>query len=906
MKSIHLLYTTLLVLLFSHILFAQGKVYFVLGSDTGIWDGMDVSEYACTYSLSLFTDPARNATRVMDPAFRLPLTDSYGTPVKLTWWMMAGNIFRHATNVNVPHPNTMTLYLMKKYQGEYVRQWGDELTLHYHTFVWSDYDGDGKYYWNQALSFSESSDDFDVTLAEMLLEEETFPVSFRSGWHAMDNGWQQRLDTLLPYCLHNDWPAKHTDLTEPLDNTYDWSRAPSTFIPFHPSPTDYQVPGSCRGWNVRSMYMSGADSVFMDGVFAQAAAGVSQVVCLWAHLPETDFLDNVRKVNTSAHAMASRFPAVKFRYCTAVEAMQQWRGTTDTVRPYITFEEINQGDMARWKVTSDEPIFQPSPFVAAKDRYGEYHVLSCSPTGDRSWETTVALVKSDLAKVGVAATDTAGNLSTAIIRYLPDDIIVDNSDPAYAELSGSWATSQNASWGTTSRVTTLGASDSAKVEWSASIAVSCLYNVYAQIPAVQNSAQTIEFRVMEGTQAVSTSVFTAGVPGNRWVYLGTPLLTAGASHSVVMVARSGSQAGTQASADVVKFSALVRDRWLVAPDILDAGELIVQEESTKRYTFRNEGILPVELSSATSTGNSITLTNQLPVTIPAMGEVQLDFTVVPPVVGALNDTLVLVSDDPHHALVRIPVKGTVLEYFALVDDRDSLFYSETGAWYFSVAEAYGPTSRYAYPAPGVSATYRTALKKSGVYQIQEIVPTTINASVRARYVLSVNGARVDSAFIDQNAGSGAWVTVMEHAVPAGGDTRVEITDAMSPVISGMVLRADAIRFQWINDGSSDVTAGHGNLPEEYTLAQNYPNPFNPATTIAYSIPASRASGVGGMETKLVVYDILGREVAVLVNERKAPGNYSASFNAAGLSTGVYFYRLTAGSFVRSKTMLLVK
>jgi hypothetical protein len=65
-------------------------------------------------------------------------------------------------------------------------------------------------------------------------------------------------------------------------------------------------------------------------------------------------------------------------------------------------------------------------------------------------------------------------------------------------------------------------------------------------------------------------------------------------------------------------------------------------------------------------------------------------------------------------------------------------------------------------------------------------------------------------------------------------------------------------------------------------------------------------GLGTSKTSLIVYDLLGREVAVLVNERKAPGSYEANFDAAGLASGVYLYRLTAGSFVQSKTMILLK
>ncbi len=895
MKSIALGIT---LLLSSHLLLSQGKVYLVLGSDTAIWEGMDVARYNCTYALSLYTDPARNAALVMDPAFRLPLQDSYGTPVKLTWWMMAGNIFRHATNTNVPNPNTMTLHLMKKYQGASIATLGDELSLHYHTFVWTDYNGDGIYYWNQALTFPETSDDFDVTLAEMLLEENTFPVSFRSGWHWMDNAWQQRLDTLLQYSMHNDWPAQRTDLTEPLDNTYDWSRAPSTFVPFHPSPTDYQVPGPGRGWNVRSEYMSSADSTFMWGIFARAAAGTDQVVCLWAHLPETDFLDNVRKVNTSAHKVAPLYPGVQFRYCTAVEAMQRWRGTADSVRPHLTFEEISEGSSVRWAIASSEPIFQATPFVTAKNKYGEYLVLPCYATGSQTWETSIALTRVDLAKVGVAATDTSGNLTIEIRRYLPDDIFIDDADPEYTEHSGLWTTSSNASWGTTSRTSTLAASDSAKAVWAATLTQAATYNIFAQIPALSNPAQQVEFRLMQDNQVVGTKSFLSGVPTNKWVYLGTHFTPSQTSLSVQMVAKGTNQPGRQVAADVIKYSALVRDKWLVIEDEFAVGEVIVQQENIRNFPVRNEGILPVVLSSANSIRGVVTVRTPLPVTIPAMGNVPLQFNIESPVVGVLYDTVVIVSDDPRHALVRTPVRGNVVNYFAIVDDRDSLAYSETGAWNFSVASAYGPTSRYAYPASGVSAAFTPNLTRSGVYQISEIVPTTVNASVRARYVLRLNGARVDSALIDQNAGSGAWVQVMERFVPAGTDVRLELTDAMSPPVPGAVLRADAIRFQWVRDSTTNVH-DENDIPIEFSISQNYPNPFNPSTRFRISI-ADLAS------VSLRVYNVLGQEVAVVLDEKRKPGIYEIQFDASGLASGIYLYRLSTGTFTQTRKMILAR
>jgi hypothetical protein len=90
-----------------------------------------------------------------------------------------------------------------------------------------------------------------------------------------------------------------------------------------------------------------------------------------------------------------------------------------------------------------------------------------------------------------------------------------------------------------------------------------------------------------------------------------------------------------------------------------------------------------------------------------------------------------------------------------------------------------------------------------------------------------------------------------------------------------------------------------NLPTEFTLDQNYPNPFNPVTTMQYSIP-QRSNVI------LKVYDVLGNEVATLVNEEKPAGSYEVEFSAAGLSSGIYFYQLQAVNFVETKKMILLR
>ena len=106
---------------------------------------------------------------------------------------------------------------------------------------------------------------------------------------------------------------------------------------------------------------------------------------------------------------------------------------------------------------------------------------------------------------------------------------------------------------------------------------------------------------------------------------------------------------------------------------------------------------------------------------------------------------------------------------------------------------------------------------------------------------------------------------------------------------------------WRDSTSTLVTSVEDKMikPLSYRLYQNYPNPFNPSTTFDYSIPKQSI-------VMIKVYDILGNEIANLVNEEKTTGTYKVKWNAEGLPSGVYFYRLKAGSFVQTNKMILLK
>jgi hypothetical protein len=116
-----------------------------------------------------------------------------------------------------------------------------------------------------------------------------------------------------------------------------------------------------------------------------------------------------------------------------------------------------------------------------------------------------------------------------------------------------------------------------------------------------------------------------------------------------------------------------------------------------------------------------------------------------------------------------------------------------------------------------------------------------------------------------------------------------------------------------NGGITFLTEGEGikkisnEISNSYSLSQNYPNPFNPTTKIRFQIPLNKGGGFSrGLFTRLTIYDLLGREVAILVNEQLKPGTYEVEWDGTNYPSGVYFYKLTTESFNQTKRMVLIK
>jgi hypothetical protein len=182
--------------------------------------------------------------------------------------------------------------------------------------------------------------------------------------------------------------------------------------------------------------------------------------------------------------------------------------------------------------------------------------------------------------------------------------------------------------------------------------------------------------------------------------------------------------------------------------------------------------------------------------------------------------------------------------------------------------------------------------------------TTAN-SYAAFYASNVNGV------------NGAFGMVVPNALP-NGIRRIERRSLTSGAVVATATDADGI---WPSGASTvnplggtkeivlsgtDVSLAtsvrqteSANLPTQFALSQNHPNPFNPTTTINFQLPSAS-------HVQLKVFDVLGREVATLVNEMKAGGSYSVSFNAAPFNSGIYFYKIAAGEFSKTLRMVLTK
>jgi hypothetical protein len=238
-----------------------------------------------------------------------------------------------------------------------------------------------------------------------------------------------------------------------------------------------------------------------------------------------------------------------------------------------------------------------------------------------------------------------------------------------------------------------------------------------------------------------------------------------------------------------------------------------------------------------------------------------------------------------------------------VDNEDTSSYSEFGEWFTSNAQAWGQSSRYAFLNNGASASFEVVLPEEGVYDVFEIVPTTVNAADHALYVLSIGNTVVDSTVLDQNQLSGNWVFISRSYLPADVPIMMQVIDDgdSSP---NAVLRADALKFQLVDLTVETVEDPELTRPAGFALTSNFPNPFNPETNIRYALPEQS-------DVLISIYDMGGRMVFQQHVTAQAPGWHQFTWRSMDsrnnpVSTGVYFCRVQSENGAATIKMVHLK
>ena len=226
-------------------------------------------------------------------------------------------------------------------------------------------------------------------------------------------------------------------------------------------------------------------------------------------------------------------------------------------------------------------------------------------------------------------------------------------------------------------------------------------------------------------------------------------------------------------------------------------------------------------------------------------------------------------------------------------DRDLVVATWDGVFRSGYYSGFAQVPVYAFAVSGTNLFAGTA---EGLFRNSSgWIPLNNGLSSGAIMALAVSGAHLfagiqNGVFLSRDDGA-SWAAA--GCSDADGVIAFAISDSNLFAGTGTgVWRRPLSELTSVGNPTADV-------PKTFALQQNYPNPFNPSTTIIFELPKTA-------HVNLKVFDILGREVVLLVNERKAPGKYEVKFDGSNLASGVYFYRIQAGDFVQTRKLVLLK
>ena len=379
--------------------------------------------------------------------------------------------------------------------------------------------------------------------------------------------------------------------------------------------------------------------------------------------------------------------------------------------------------------------------------------------------------------------------------------------------------------------------------------------------------------------------------------------------------------------------------FLALPSVLDMGTVYLPVSKSDSIVVHNAGLSALNISTVVSDDTTITVSPSSATISPSSSQT-FDVTFHPVAVGTKSAHIYFYHDAPGSpATVGVSVIGAIHTYemsggwnlvslpLAVDDPRTAAVFSTA----VSPAYSYATDSGYA-----ICDSLRNGagywLKFSAMQQMPILgtAVVTDSFSVKAGWNLigSISTPLAAAQIVSdppgivtsQLFGYDRGYFISDTLAPAKGYW-VKVNRAGNLILSGTGAAAEGRRIKIVATSEFPPNSPNERIPKPripgfYALEQNYPNPFNPTTNFRFQIPARPAGGVDGSATggsasgggfvSLKVYDVLGREVATLVNEVKQPGEYNVMWNAANVPSGVYFYKITAGKFSSIRKLSIIK
>ena len=245
------------------------------------------------------------------------------------------------------------------------------------------------------------------------------------------------------------------------------------------------------------------------------------------------------------------------------------------------------------------------------------------------------------------------------------------------------------------------------------------------------------------------------------------------------------------------------------------------------------------------------------------------------------------------------LQGALVPLFEkIVDTGDSALCVMTGGWFASANAGWWGSTQTQLAAVGGQesrARFTPELPREARYEVYAWWVAASNRSTQTPFFIQRKGG-ADTVRVNQAQNGSQWVKLGTFMFSGDSTDAVTVTNAAT---TGSYVCADAVRFVSYDPVFTGLRMAEPDLPAAFSLEQNYPNPFNPLTTIDFSIAYTG-------HVVLKVYDILGREVSTLLNEKKDPGRYRVTWRASGVSSGTFFCRLQSGNATATRRMVLTR